>query len=81
MVPLLKPSLSLDEPLDFIGTEAKTLSGQFHFLQLTAPAHGVHGLNFKTQHDGDFFGFEQAILRLSVHSMLLYMSIYYCRVN
>jgi hypothetical protein len=54
-----KPCLFFDKSLDIIGTEAEALSRQFHLLQLTAPSHGVNGLNFETEHHGDLFRFEQ----------------------
>ena len=64
--------LSLDEPLDITGAEPKTLSRQFHFLQLATSRHGVNGLNFDAQHFGDIFRTEQAsLMLLFVHYVLL----------
>ena len=59
--------LSLDEPLDIVGTKPKTLSRQFHFLQLATTRHGVNGLNLETEHHRDIFRFEQLIFLLPLN--------------
>jgi hypothetical protein len=60
--------LSLDEPLDVIGAEPKTLSRQLHFLQFATPRHGVNGLNFEMEYLGNIFCREQPnFLLLRIH--------------
>jgi hypothetical protein len=60
--------LSLDEPLNVIGSKPKTLSRQLHFLQLPTPRHGVNGLNFDAQHRRYIFCREQPnFLLLRIH--------------
>ena len=58
---------SLDESLDIIGTEPKTLSRQLNFLQLSTPRHGVDGLDLETEHHRDIFRFEQLIFLLPLN--------------
>jgi len=74
--------LSLDQPLNIIGTEAEASPGEFHLLQLTTSSHRVNGLNLEAEHHCDVLCREQAIFfRLFHHGATIKQCLLFCRVN